>query len=190
MQKFRGYTSVGIIGLTAVVIFGLGWLLATLVDTTWVFGQNMLSDLGATTNDARNYFNLGCFFGGILVMIAGIGIASMKKHRIYVAAGVFAAIAGAFLAMIGLFPTDTGNTHDMFAYGLFATGIIGMIIMCAGDWRYGRVIFGGLTMIFLAIIVVTYLVESTEYTEGVAVIVFLVWFAMSCVKIALIKEKL
>jgi len=191
MQKFRGYTSVGIIGLAAVVIFGLGWLLATLVDTTWVFGENMISDLGASTNDARNYFNMGCFFGGVLVMIAGIGMASMKKYRAYAVAGVFAAIAGAFLALIGLFPTDTASSmHNMFAYGLFATGMIGMIIMCVGDWKYGRVMFGGLTMMFLGVILITSLIESLAYTEGVAVIVFLIWFAMNCVKISLIKEKL
>jgi len=190
MQKFKGYTSVGIIGLVAVVIFSLGWLFATLVDTTWVFGENMLSDLGASTSEGRNYFNGGAFFGGILVMIAGIGIASTKKYRTYAASGIFIAIAGAFLAMIGLFPTDTGNTHLMFAFGLFAVGIIGMLVMCAGDWKYGRALFGGLTMMFLAIIVITYFVESLEYTEAIAVIVFLIWFAMSSVKMAFIKEKL
>jgi hypothetical membrane protein len=190
MQKFRGYTSVGIIGLTAVVIFGLGWLFSTLVDTGWVFGENMLSDLGGPASEARNFFNLGSFFGGLLVMCAGIGIASMKKYRIYAASGVLIAVAGAFLAMIGLFPIDTGNTHNMFAYGLFAAGIFGMIVMCAGDWRYGRTVFGGVTMMLLAIIAITYLVDPLEYTEGVAVLVFLVWFALSCVKISVIKEKL
>ena len=190
MQKFKGYASVGVVGLAAVVIFGLGWLLGTLADTSWVFGENMLSDLGADVSPGRYYFNLGCFFGGLLVMIAGIGIASMRKYRLYAEAGLLAAFAGVCLVMIGLFPEDTGDIHVAFAVVLFAFGIIGMAVMCAGDWKYGHVLCGGVTMLLIGIVLVTAVLEPLAMIEAIAVIAFLIWFAMSCVKISLIKEKL
>ena len=190
MHKFKGYTSVGVVGLAAVVIFGLGWSLGTLVDPSWVFGKNMLSDLGADTSPAKYYFNLGCFFGGLLVMIAGIGIASIRKYRIYAMSGAMAAIAGVCLVMIGLFPTDTGNIHVAFAVTLFAVGTVGMVVMCAGDWKYGHVMYGGVTMVLLGIVFMTAMMESLEYLEAVAVIAFLIWFSLSCVKVSVIKEKM
>jgi len=190
MHKYKGYSSVGVVGIAAVVIFGLGWFLGTLVDPSWVFGENMLSDLGADTSPAKYYFNLGCFFGGLLVMVAGIGIASIRKYRIYALSGALAAIAGACLVMIGLFPTDTGNTHVAFAVTLFAIGTVAMVAMCAGNWKYGQVMYGGITMVLLGIIFMVSLMKPLEYLEAVAVIAFLIWFALSCVNVSVIKEKL
>ena len=44
-------------GVIAVVVFSICWICAAAIDTTWVFGENTLSDLGASDSDAKMYFN-------------------------------------------------------------------------------------------------------------------------------------
>lgn len=187
MQKKKEYVSVGFIGIVAVVFFGLAWVFAVLQDPTWVFGENMLSDLGESGMASAAYFNTGCFVGGLLIMVFGIGTASFRK-RIYSVSGIAVVFAGIFLAMIGLFPSDTGDMHNIFAVGLFAFGTLGMILMTVGDWIHGHVMFGGLSMLMLAAIAITFITQSLAYAEGVTVIVFMIWIALSCVKISSIKE--
>lgn len=188
MVKTKGYASVGVLGLVAVVVFGLMWSFAVLEDPGWIFGENMVSDLGVSYTRASMFFNLGCISGGILFALTGIRMAPLKV-RPYAVSGGAVAVSGIFLIMIGLFPSDTGDLHNFFAIGLFVLCTLGMISMAVGDWMQRRVMLGGITMLMLVFVSVIYITRSLAYAEAVTILVFMAWIAMSAVKISFLKEK-
>lgn len=188
MTEWKGYISVGFTGLLAVVVFALIWTFAVMEDPSWVFGENMLSDLGVSDTAAKTYFNWGCFITGLLIMANGIGIASLRM-RLYGVSGVALAFAGLFLALVGLFPSDTGDIHTFFAVAMFALGFIAMIVSTAGDWIRQHVLYGGVTMILIAALLVLAISRSLAYFEGAAVIILLLFIMMNSLKMATIKEK-
>lgn len=189
MQKISGYSSAGLIGVTSVVVFGLAWIFASLSDPSWIFGENMLSDLGVSdVTNAAWFFNGGCFIAGILGMIAGIGMIALRRSY-YSAAGVFVTFMGMFLAMVGLFTEDTGDIHTYVAVTFFVLALLAMITMTAGDWKEGHVLYGGVTILLLAFVLVIGLTDTKAYFETMGVIAILVWFALHSIKFIVIKYK-
>lgn len=187
MDKKSRNASIGIVGFTGAAFFGLMWVIAGLIDPSWVFGTNMVSDLGVSFTDAKYYFNYGSFISGILIMVAGIGIISLRKGAMSLAGGAIA-LAGVFLALVGLFPLDTGAPHEFFGISLFVMGVSGIILSTVDYWIKGRVLFGGFTLMMLVVMVAVFLTESLAYAEGIAVVCLLIWLIMMSFNIVTGKE--
>ena len=184
--KLKGRPSIGIFGLAGVAFFGVCWLIAASGDPGWEFGVQMISTLGVSGLDSESIFNIGCICSGMLVLISGIGMTTVKK-KAYFATSILVAIAGIGLTMIGLFPEDTGSIHSLIALILFSALLIGMIVGTIGDFMYKKPLFGIITILLLIIIVISALTQSFAFLEGVAAIAGVTWLALHSVKLSLMK---
>jgi Predicted membrane protein len=187
-KKLKGRPSIGIFGLAGVVFFAVCWIIAAAGDPGWVLGENMISDLGASGLDTEVVFNIGCIMGGMLVMVSGIGMTTIKNEKIYFATGIITALAGAFLTMIGLFPEDVGDAHVIFAVLVFAALLVGMIVTIVGDMVYGKKIYFGIGVVLVVLIVFIALTQTFEFLEAAVAILGLVWLSLHSVKLSMIKQ--
>ena len=89
------------IGLVGIIIFSICWICAVILDGTWVFGENMVSDLGVSDTDAKYFFNYGCIAAGIIIYVYGILTAYFNKLTLDRVCYVLIAIAGMFLIGVG-----------------------------------------------------------------------------------------
>ena len=183
MQRNNSHRLIGVSGVMAVIIFSLLWFMAAVDDPSWIFSETMLSTLGVSVSgDAALFFNVGCIVSGLLIMVSGMGMAILTKKE-YSAAGVAIAFGGLFLTLVGLFPEDLETMHNFVTGTMFLLFIIGMILMTIGDWKEDRALFGGLAMMFLAVILGCLLTQETAMTETISAILILIWFGLASVKI-------
>ena len=97
------------IGLLAAFAFAVIMIVAINGDSAWVYGENMLSDLGISdVQMTADLFNYGCMIVGILVFVYGLGkaVCETQCNR---ASGCILAIAAIFLVLIGYIHSDFGN---------------------------------------------------------------------------------
>jgi Predicted membrane protein len=186
-KKLKGRPSIGIFGLAGVAFFGVCWIIAASGDPGWVFGENMISDLGASGLDTEVIFNLGCVLGGMLVLVSGIGMTTSKK-RIYFATGIITALTGVFLAMIGLFPENVGDAHVIFALLVFAAMLAGMIVTAIGDIVYENKISFAINIVLIALILFVAFTQSFAFLEAAAAIFGLLWLSVHSIKLSMIKS--
>ena len=183
MQKNNTHRLIGISGVLAVIVFALLWFMSVTDDPSWIFGETMLSTLGVSTHgDAAILFNVGCIISGLLIMVSGMGIAILTKKE-YSAAGVAIAFGGMFLTLVGLFPEDLETIHNLVAATMFLLFLVAIVLMTIGDWKEDRVFFGGLAMLFVAIILGSYLTQELALTEALAAILLMLWFGFNSIKI-------
>jgi hypothetical membrane protein len=112
------------------------------------------------------------------------------KMRVYAISGISIAFAGLFLAFIGLFPSDTGDAHTWFAIGLFALATLGMLLMTAGDWMHNHVMFGGISVMLIALACILFITKPLEYAECAIAAIVMAWLALSSAKMFFLKEKI
>ena len=146
------------IGLLAAFAFAVIMIVAINGDSAWVYGENMLSDLGISdVQMTADLFNYGCMIVGILVFVYGLGkaVCETQCNR---ASGCILAIAAIFLVLIGYIHSDfgNGNTHDTIAILFFLFLFIAMVLSAIGaltgsqyegsaDYIYAM--FGGLKVV-------------------------------------------
>ena len=186
-KKLKGRLSIGIFGLAGVAFFAVCWIIAASGDPGWVFGDNMISDLGASGLDTEVIFNTGCVLGGMLVLVSGIGMTTIKK-KIYFASGIVVALTGVFLAMIGLYPEDVGDAHVIFALLVFAALLAGMVITAIGDIVYGKKISFGINIVLIVLVPLIAFTQSFEFLEAATAILGLIWLSFHSAKLSMIKS--
>ncbi len=173
------YGNVGFTGILAVAVVIFSWLFAASIDTTWVFGEDMMSDLGVSSFEgAKMLFNLGfCLMGGVLTAIFGILFACKNDTVGGTSFGVIIAFAGICLMGIGIFTSDsTFHTPIASALGVFA--LFAVIVMTIQNWADKKMVLGGVG--FVAIVIVAYmaLTSSMEMFEPVCSILAIIYIGI------------
>ena len=125
--------------LAFIVIF-LGICIAAPLDTKWdIMGNYDISDLGKYTTRTvacAVVFNISCFISGFLIFIFGVGRYRFEEGLDKIS-GVFFAICGIGLYLVGILTADVPNTHNIAA-GIFAISMSTAIILgTASDIRKG-----------------------------------------------------
>lgn len=173
-----------VIGLIAAFALAIVISVAINGDSTWVYGENMLSDLGVSDVQlTADLFNYGCLIIGILVFVFGLGkaVCETSCNR---AAGCTVAIAGIFLILIGYIHSDfgNGNTHDFIAILLFLFLFVSEVLTAIGDWRDGYRLNSALTVVLILIILGSAVGMNIESLEVITVACSIVWLAGISVK--------
>ena len=168
-----------VIGLIAAFAFAIILVTAIMGDSAWVYGENMLSDLGISdVQMTADLFNYGCIIIGILVFVFGLGKA-LCETSCNRASGCILAIAGVFLILVGYIHSDfgNGNTHDAIAILCYLFLFIAMVLSSIGDWRDGYRLNSALTVILILIILGCCVGMNIASVEVITAACAIVWLA-------------
>lgn len=168
-----------VIGLIAAFAFAIIITVAINGDSAWVYGENMLSDLGVSdVQMTADLFNYGCIIIGILVFIYGLG-KSLCETSCNRASGCTLAIAAIFLILVGYIHSDfgNGNTHDAIAILFFLFLFVSEVLSAIGDWRDGYKLNSALTVVLILIILGSAVGMNIESLEVITVACSIVWLA-------------
>ena len=179
-----------VIGLIAAFAFAIVISVAIMGDSAWVYGENMLSDLGVSdVQTTADLFNYGCIIIGILVFIFGLG-KSLCESSCNRASGCTLAIAAIFLILIGYIHSDfgNGNTHDTIAILFFLFLFVSEVLSAIGDWRDGYKLNSALTVVLILIILGSAVGMNIESLEVITVACSIVWLAGISAKMILISK--
>lgn len=183
-MSYRHPRPFAVIGL--LVAFASAIVLAVAInsDTTWVYGENTLSDLGISDVQlTADLFNYGCIVFGILLFVYGIGKA-MCEASCNRASGYFVAIAAIFLTLIGCIRSDfdNGNTHDAITILLFLFLFVSMVLSAIDDWKANYRLNSALSVIVILVILGCAVGMNIESLEVIIVTCAIVWLAGISVK--------
>ncbi len=173
-----------VIGLLVAFAFAIVLVVAINGDTAWVYGENMLSDLGISDVQlTANFFNYGCIIFGIFLFIYGIGKA-MCEISCNRASGCFVAIAAIFLILIGHIQSNFGNenTHEAIALLFFLFLFVSMVLSAIGDWRDNYKLNSALSIIAILVILGCAVGMNIESLEVITIACAIVWIAGISVK--------
>lgn len=170
------------IGLLGIAVFSICWICAIISNGTWVFGENMVSDLGVSDTNAQYFFNYGCAAAGMIIYIYGILTAYFNRLMLDRVSYVLIALAGMFLIGVGTFTEDLGWPHNLCAYSLFIAVAISAIIRLVLDLLHKDAISAAVTAVLIAAVVIIAITQTFPFLEAFAIIVILVWIALVCLK--------
>ena len=174
-------------GISGAFLFSVVWILAVSADTTWTFGINTLSDLGVSSVAiAADLFNFGCISTGLLMMVFGLG-KTRSPYPHDSASGVLFMIAGLFLALVGVFPSDNRDIHLFVAYTFFTVATIAIVVSVVGDGKYGRNISAAMGGCIVLIGIASAFFQTIEGLEAICVMCFLAWVVIDSIKLAFSK---
>ncbi len=175
--SFRNPGPFAAIGFLAAFALAVIITVAINADPSWVYGENMLSDLGISDVDlTKNLYNYGCIIIGILTIVFGIGKAVCETgcNR---ASGCLVAIAAVFMVLIGFVQADfgNGNTHDAAALIAFIFMFCAMALSAVGDWKDGAKLNAALGSILVLIVIGCFAGMDVEKVEIIALACGIVW---------------
>lgn len=168
-----------VIGLIAAFALAIVIVTAIMGDPAWVYGENMLSDLGVSdVQSTADLFNYGCIVIGILVFVFGLG-KSLCESSCNRASGCMLAISGIFLILVGYIHSDfgNGNTHDTIAILCYLSLFIAMVLSAIGDSRDGYRLNSALTVVLILIILGCCVGMNIESLEVITTACAIVWLA-------------
>jgi hypothetical membrane protein len=114
----------------------IGWLviLAAISLNPWfVFTEHAFSDLGGKLSQVAWVFNNGMMFNGLLIAGYGFYLVSESSNKITTVGSAFTIISGAFLMLIGAYPTGTYPHYFVSVYFFAQTDI------AIGTWGLGLI---------------------------------------------------
>lgn len=182
MQLISNKEKTAVIGLLGIAVFSICWICAVISDGRWVFGINMVSDLGVSDTNAQYFFNYGCVAAGMIIYIYGILTAYFNKSTLDRVSYVLIALAGMFLIGVGTFTEDLGWPHNLCAYSLFIAVAISAIIRLVLDLIHKDTISAAVTAVLIAAVVIIAVTQIFPFLEAFAIIIILVWIALVCLK--------
>lgn len=188
MQLTSNKEKTAVIGLLGIAVFSICWVCAVILDGTWVFGINMVSDLGTSDTNAQYFFNYGCAAAGMIIYIYGILTAYFNRLTLDGVSYILIALAGMFLIGVGAFTEDLGWPHNLCAYSLFIAVAVSAILRLVLDMFYKDVISAAVTAVLVAAVVIIAVTQTFPFLEAFAIIVILIWIALVCLK-TMIKNK-
>lgn len=183
-MSYRNPGLFAVIGLLVAFAFAIVLAVAINSDTTWVYGENTLSDLGISDVQlTADLFNYGCIVFGILLFVYGIGKA-MCEASCNRASGCFVAIAAIFLILIGYIRSDfdNGNTHDAITILFFLFLFVSMVLSAIDDWKANYRLNSALSVIVILVILGCAMGMNIESLEVIIVACTIVWLAGISVK--------
>ena len=175
----RGSTFIGLLGIA---VFSLCWLCAVLIDSSWTFGTNMVSDLGVSDTYARYFFNYGSIIAGVLLCAYGLLSTYYSKPVFERISYLLISLAGAFLIGVGSFTENTGWPHNLSAYSLFILAALSAIIRMFIDLKHRDIVPAAITFLLIVSTVAVAYVETFPFLEAFAIIILLIWLTMTCLR--------
>ena len=95
--------------IVAWIVIGIAWIL----NSDWfVLTRHAFSDLGGPGSCCPQLYNYGLILVGVLVSLYGVGCFLAASSKPGTAGAAYMALAGVFLALIGVFPS--GTRHHVF----------------------------------------------------------------------------
>lgn len=182
MQLVSNNEKTSAIGLIGIIIFSICWTCAVISDSTWIFGINMVSDLGVSDTNAQYFFNYGCVAAGIIIYVYGILTAYFNKSAFDRISYILISLAGMFLIGVGTFTEDLGWPHNLCAYSLFIAVAVSAIIRLVLDIIHKDMISAAVTTVLIVSAVIVALTQTFPFLEAFAIIVILIWIALVCLK--------
>lgn len=170
------------IGLLGIAVFSLCWLCAVLIDSSWTFGTNMVSDLGVSDTYARYFFNYGSIIAGVLLCAYGLLSTYYSKPVFERISYLLIGLAGAFLIGVGSFTENTGWPHNFSAYSLFILAALSAIIRMFIDLKHRDFVPAAITFLLIVSTIAVAYVETFPFLEAFAIIILLIWLTMTCLR--------
>lgn len=158
-----------------IALFAFCWMGAVLLDPSWTFGVNTMSELGISETDAKYLFLIGCAGTGICTCVYGALMAYSLKPPLLRSVFVILSIAGIFLMGVGFFTMDT-DLHIVFTVAFFVSVALCMVsyipYAAFAEENYLLAIY---TVVLLVANILLLLLTPLAFVEPVAVILFMVW---------------
>lgn len=179
------------VGILAAFAFAVILAVAANADSSWIYGESMISDLGVSDVQlSADLFNYGCIVVGILLFVFGIGKAACE-FNCNRASGCVLAIAAIFLILIGYIHSDfgNGNTHTTIAILFFLFLFIAAVLSAIGDWRDGARLNGAVTSVLILVVLGCAVGMNIEKVEVIAVACAIVWVMAISAKMILAVRK-
>jgi hypothetical membrane protein len=161
----------------------IGWLviLAAISLNPWfVFTEHAFSDLRGKLSQVAWVFNNGMMFNGLLIAGYGFYLVSESSNKITTVGSAFTIISGAFLMLIGAYPTGTYPHYFVSVYFFAQTDI------AIWTWGLGLIRTGkkdlGWTFLALSIVgpIIAGFVDwpSTAVVEAYGILIMTIWVAL------------
>jgi hypothetical membrane protein len=152
------YRLVGPIG--AVVAYP--FIIVSILLSPWFnFYDNALSDLGNMTlnGPVALVYNSGLVLSGALVASFAFLVSVKNRSWKYLCWSILLTVAGADLALIGIFPEDAGKIHGLVSEIFFVSIILVMLIYSYCSWPLGSPIAGAIALAFSIASAITWVVS-------------------------------
>ena len=161
-----------------ILFFAGCWIAGALIDRSWTFGVNTMSELGISDTFARYLFLAGCVGAGLCVSLYGYFESSetgsaLKQYSFYALIP-----AGLFLIGVGIFTMDYGIVHTIFTGLFFGTLCIVMIIYMIYSRRKRHCQVAIPTFLILVTGVVLIIMTPLAFVEPIFVILFMAWMIL------------
>jgi hypothetical membrane protein len=170
------------------IIFAIFWSTAVAVDGHWVFGVNTLSDLGAD-RPGRLWFNSGVIIAGIMLAIYSFGLHHvLVKGQLASGGCLLLFFSSLALIGIGIFPETSGAIHLYLSWAFFVMAMIGLLVLAKpvfGSAAFGRIAKAMTVITPCGSIATLLLVMSIPFAEAIAVILLMIWGAITSINILL-----
>lgn len=157
-----------------IVVFAICWIAAVLIDGTWVFGVNTMSELGISDSSAKYLFLIGCVEAGICLIIYGAMMVRKTKSLLPRVVYYIFQVAGFSLAGVGVFTMDN-SMHGFFTILFFTLTGISVIIYAiyaiSQKDHLLSLISTGIVVTSVILIVFT----PIAFVEPIFVILFMIW---------------
>lgn len=173
-----------IAGFTTTILFAVVWIVASAINGEWIFGLNMVSDLGVSPEPAAQIlFNYGCVLTGVAGGIFGFGLITEERGALF-ASGIFTMIGVFFLMGVGAIPESLGTPHSFCAAAFGGFSVLAMICSAIGDWRADRKYYALSSIVLLLVTVAFAIAYNKEFPmfEAVSIICILVWVFVQAYK--------
>lgn len=116
------------------LVIGVSWWL----NRGWfVYTRDAFSDLGGSESCCPQVYNYGLMIVGALVALHGVGAAMAAATRSGVTGGAYMALAGVFLALIGVFPSGT-RPHVFVSTWFFVQADLALLLLLWEAYRVRR----------------------------------------------------
>ena len=166
-------------GIFSVLVFAVSWITAVVLDGSWAYGVNMVSDLGVSASfGARIAFTIGCVVGGLGFMAYGYSVMRSCSRPLVKLTYAMSMLAGLCLIGVGLF-NEMNLLHYPFALSLGGLAISAIIISIADDLIQHRNESALKTMLIFAVFIIS-LVGTRPFAEATAIIALLTWIFVKC----------
>jgi hypothetical membrane protein len=172
------------------IIFALMWIVAATVDSSWVLGEQTLSELGGD-RPGRIFFNTGVILEALLSIVFVFGLKNtLSSDNLGKAGSAVFFLAAISLLAVGVFPITTGVYHTVASYSFFGLSLIALIILIRPlqSSRAFGAIFSIITIVAIVVSLGFLFFTNIPTAEAVAVICLLFWSLIVSVRMLTAKE--
>ena len=167
------------LGLLSVIVFSVSWITGVVLDGTWAYGINYLSDLGVSpVFGARVAFTVGCISAGIGFVAYGYSVMKTCPRFLVKLTYLLSIVCGICLIGVGTFNEGT-LLHYPFALTLGGFAIAAILISI-GDDLIEHKHESALKTVLIFLVFIISLVGTRQFAEATAVIALMTWVFVKC----------